>query len=100
MIPSGTVRRQRRRRRAPQGTDLWSSTSPLSLDTFVKSDKDLEDQGLSDVTKVPRGKGRRSLTGDMLREDEQSNRPANRLSKQCHGATYVPGTVPATPFSR
>ena len=53
------------------GGELSSSTSPLSLDTLVTSDKDVEDQGLSDVTKVPRGKGRRSLTGKMLREDER-----------------------------
>jgi hypothetical protein len=49
--------------RMPSLSHLWSSTSPLSLHTFVKSDKDLEDQGLSDLRKVPRGKGQRSLTG-------------------------------------
>jgi len=43
---------ERRRRRAPQGGDLSSSTS------------------LSDVTKVSRDKGD-TLTGKMLREDER-----------------------------
>jgi hypothetical protein len=53
----GMERGPRRSAVRPAEDDLWSSTSPLSMG---------KDQGLSDVTKVPRGNGRRSLTGKVL----------------------------------
>ena len=61
--------------------DLSSSTSPLSLD---------KDQGLSDVTKVPRGKGD-SLTGKMLHEDERDENGYFSLANDavpCKGQSF------------